>query len=70
MSNREQTLVGAVVGLALGAAFGWLAGALVRSDNVPFFVVLGRWLECGAGWFGPDRCDRSYLRRSGWPHCC
>ena len=41
MSKRVKTLIGAVVGLALGAALGWLAGALVRSDNVPFFVVLG-----------------------------
>ena len=41
MSKRVRTLIGAVVGLALGAAFGRLAGALVRSDNVPFFVVLG-----------------------------
>jgi len=41
MSKRVKTLVGAVVGLALGAALGRLAGALVRSDNVPFFVVLG-----------------------------
>jgi hypothetical protein len=41
MSNRVKTLIGAVVGLALGAALGWLAGNLVRSDNVPFFMVLG-----------------------------
>jgi len=41
MSKRVKTLIGAVVGLALGAAFGRLAGALVRSDNVPFFVALG-----------------------------
>ena len=41
MSKRVKTFFGAVVGLALGAALGWLAGALVRSDNVPFFVVLG-----------------------------
>ena len=41
MSKRVKTLIGAVVGLALGAALGWLAGALVRSDNVPFFVALG-----------------------------
>jgi F0F1-type ATP synthase assembly protein I len=30
-----------VVGLALGAGLGQLAGALVRSDNMPFFVALG-----------------------------
>ncbi len=41
MSKRVKTLVGAVMGLALGAALGRLAGALVRSDNRPFFVVLG-----------------------------
>ena len=41
MSRRVKILIGAVVGLALGAAFGRLAGALVRSDNVPFFVVFG-----------------------------
>jgi hypothetical protein len=41
MSKRVKTFFGAVVGLAFGAALGWLAGALVRSDNVPFFVVLG-----------------------------
>ena len=41
MSKRVKTLIGAVAGLALGAALGRLAGALVRSDNVPFFVVLG-----------------------------
>jgi hypothetical protein len=33
--------MGSVVGLALGAALGWLAAGLVRSDNVPFFVALG-----------------------------
>ena len=41
MSKCVKVLIGAVAGLALGAALGWLAGALVRSDNVPFFVVLG-----------------------------
>ena len=41
MSKRVKIFVGAVVGLALGAALGWLAGALVQSDNVPFFVALG-----------------------------
>jgi hypothetical protein len=41
MSKRVATLIGAVVGLALGATLGRLAGALVRSDNLPFFVVLG-----------------------------
>ena len=41
MSKRVKTLIGAVVGLALGAALGWLAGALMRSDNAPFFVALG-----------------------------
>ena len=41
MSKRVVTLIGAVVGLALGAALGWLAGALMRSDNAPFFIALG-----------------------------
>ena len=41
MSKRVATLIDVLVGLALGAAFGWLAGALVRSDNAPFFIALG-----------------------------
>jgi hypothetical protein len=41
MSKRMKTLIGAVVGLAFGAALGWAAGAGIRSDNVPFFVALG-----------------------------
>jgi NhaP-type Na+/H+ or K+/H+ antiporter len=43
MSTRAKALVGAVTGLALGAALGWLTGWLVRSDNSPFFVRVGRW---------------------------
>jgi hypothetical protein len=45
MAKGVKTLSRAVVGLAFGAALGatlgWFAGALVRSDNVPFFVALG-----------------------------
>ncbi len=41
MPGRAKVIVGAVIGLALGAGLGQLAGWLVRSDNVPFFVALG-----------------------------
>ena len=41
MSKRVKTLIGTVMGLAFGAALGRLAGALVQSDNLPFFVALG-----------------------------
>ena len=41
MSRRARIRIAAVIGLALGAAAGWLVGWLARSDNAPFFVVLG-----------------------------
>ena len=41
MTKRARILVAAVIGLALGAALGDLAGRVARSDNVPFFVALG-----------------------------
>ena len=41
MSKRVKTLIGTVMGLAFGAALGRLAGTLVQSDNLPFFVALG-----------------------------
>ena len=41
MSKRSRARIGAVMGLALGAGLGWLAGSLLPSDNVPFFVALG-----------------------------
>ncbi len=37
MTRRVKVLIAAVIGLALGAAAGWL----VRSDNLPFFIALG-----------------------------
>ena len=49
MSKRVKTFVGAVVGLALGAALGRLAGALIRSDNAPFFVALGALIGTWSG---------------------
>lgn len=41
MSIRSKILAGAAAGLLFGAGLGWLAGWLVRSDNLPFFVALG-----------------------------
>ena len=34
-------MVAGITGLALGAGLGRLAGGLVRSDNLPFFIALG-----------------------------
>jgi hypothetical protein len=41
MPKRAQSMVAGVAGLAVGVGLGQLAGALVRSDNMPFFVALG-----------------------------
>ena len=40
MTKRARILVAAVIGLALGAALGGLAGRVAHSDNAPFFVAL------------------------------
>ena len=41
MSKRVKTLIGTVIGLALARRLVGSAGALVQSDNLPFFVALG-----------------------------
>jgi hypothetical protein len=41
MSKRAKAFIGAMIGLALGAALGWFAGRVARSDNTPFFIALG-----------------------------
>ena len=71
MSKRVKTLIGAVVGLALGAALGWLAGTLVRSDNVPFFVVLGgAGRTMGRAGLGQISAATRACGSSGWRPCC
>ena len=41
MSKQTKALIGVMIALALGAVLGWVAGRLIRSDNVPFFIALG-----------------------------
>jgi hypothetical protein len=41
MAGRATLILGALIGLAVGAGLGLLAGRLIRSDNLPFFVALG-----------------------------
>ena len=48
MSIRTRILAGAAA-LMLGALLGWLAGSLVPSDNLPFFVALGALAGLWAG---------------------
>ena len=49
MSRRARIRIAAAIGLALGAAAGWRVGWLARSDNAPFFVVLGALAGVWAG---------------------
>ena len=41
MPKRAKTIIAAAIGLALGAAAGWLTAWLARSNNAPFFIALG-----------------------------
>ena len=50
--NRKnvQRLVVVIVGSILGAVAGNAIGAAIRSDNLPFFVLLGAVIGlCGSG---------------------
>lgn len=49
MSRRARALAGIATGLMLGATLGWLAGSLIRSDNLPFFLALGALAGLWAG---------------------
>ena len=49
MPKRTNVIIGAAVGLALGAGLGQLTGWLIRSDNMPFLVALGALIGVCAG---------------------
>ena len=37
----SRMAIAAVIGLAIGTAAGYIAGVVIRSDNLPFLLALG-----------------------------